>query len=590
MKRINCTLPVLFLFSFTSIAAHSSAPPVPIQINDAAVHEDPRLAKPVTIASPSIPLKEVLDKISDQTGAKLTIDANDPTSSYRVCVFCDKVPASSIMNALYSAFSINQCEWAWRRSGTRDNFEYSLFDTPAAENDKEATYNQIVSGILNRYIDLMRQLTALNPEDREKHKEEIRKALLLDGTDSLTEWFAGPYKDWIWDQAAFFFHALSISQQDDVLAGKPVTVALKSLDPEIYNSYHQCFLFANAATVDGAGNKTPEPEPTSVGFYRDDPRTRDGLLGPTIMATVNASGASGSWIGTGHFQTGVPSAIKRAWILPGDSLDDSVARTLVSASKETDNYRRATDESEAMIGLRRGTLPQIVVDRMRQSRELNIRLEQIGNGSSVPLVAVIPSDDKFSFSDPTGQPLRVFLDKLEGGIKHHMYKWRNGVLIISYPGYFVNPLDAVPYSLLSTITPDRDGVAPLSQWAKLMASVTESQSNWLLKLCKYRYEPVHFRNLMLLLNNYPEILNADGHLLDADARIYVKEISGLPGLDSVSGNWIKLRLRVGSFRGLDVNDMMTLEWQSEESGKWRGICGAGIPLYLPTGTATAQVR
>ena len=47
------------------------------------------------------------------------------------------------------------------------------------------------------------------------------------------------------------------------------------------------------------------------------------------------------------------------------------------------------------------------------------------------------------FIDPVGKQVRNSLDGLESNIKHHIYKWRGGVLIVLYPGWFAKPVDAV---------------------------------------------------------------------------------------------------------------------------------------------------
>ena len=423
-----------------------------------------------------------------------------------------------------------------------------------------------------------------------KHKEDIRQALLLDNADSLEYAFTGDYKEWVWYQASFFFNALSKDQQHDVIAGKTATVDLKSLEPSVYNMYHQCFLFSNTTYVDALGNRTPAPEPTSVQFYRADPNIADGMLGPMIMLKSSNSKGGGSWMATGQLQAGVPSVVKREWMLPGDSLSDKAADSVVKDVKESDVTRRATESTEAKINRVNNAIGQAAVEKMRSLRDLDLRLEQIGAGSSVPIVAVLPPDYPYGFMDPVGKPVHDFLDNLESLTKHHIYKWRDGVLLVSYPGWFAKRVDAIPYATLAVLKPDKTGLAPITQWATLMSGISEDESIWLARQCHYKSDLKLLRTMLLLLQKYPDAYNANGVYLDADAITFLMSQNKIPGISTVSGSHVKFRIVTWAVSGHGRDDIMRLEWHSDESPKWSTLYAMLLPRYLLTGVGTTAVE
>lgn len=587
MKRFQRTMLVLCVLLAHSYRAQASDPPnAPVTIQmKAAANEDPRLSRPVSLAAASISLKELLDRLSEQIGVRITIDANDPASSYPVLIHCDSVPAIKLLDALYGCLSIKKGEWEWLRGGSKDDYSYSFHETPWAK-DRAAIYHRIMSGLLARYMDLMRELSSLKPEDRVKRKEDIRQALLLDNSAGLDYLFNGDYKEWVWYQASFFFNALSKEQQNDVIAGKPVTVELKSLEPSIYNLYHQSFLFSNTSYVDSLGNRTFEPEPASVQFYRAEPNISDGWLGPMIMLKPSTSKGGGSWMATGQLQAGVPSAVKREWMLPGDSLSDKAADVVVKVTKENNGSRRTVEFGAVNIDRSNNPIGHQGAGEAQSRRDLDFRLEQVGAGSSVPIVAVLPPNFSMGFIDPVGKPVQYFLDNLESNTKHHMYKWRDGVLIVSYPGWFAKRVTVVPYSTLAILKLDGTGLAPITQWATLIGSISEEETMWLAAQCHYKLDAKLLRTMLLLLQEYPATHSSNGAFLDADAITALKSQNRIPGISAVFGNHIKFRILTWALSGHGRDDSMRLEWQSDAMPRWTALYGVLFPRYLPTGLDT----
>src|SRR5579862_1036860 len=113
------SLTALALFVACS-AISSAAPPEveTIDIDAAAVQQDARLNKPVTINGRHLSLKDVLARFSEQTGVSISIDVKMPASYYPVMIECRQTSLSKMMDALYALLSLRKHEWEWVR--TRD--------------------------------------------------------------------------------------------------------------------------------------------------------------------------------------------------------------------------------------------------------------------------------------------------------------------------------------------------------------------------------------------------------------------------------------------------------------------------------------
>ena len=79
---------------------------------------------------------------------------------------------------------------------------------------------------------------------------------------------------------------------------------------------------------------------------------------------------------TGQLQAGVPSAIKREWMLPGDSLSDKAADTVVKEVKE----RRCDTvvlrkQLRAKISRLNDVIGQPGGEKMRSLRDLDLHIE-----------------------------------------------------------------------------------------------------------------------------------------------------------------------------------------------------------------------
>src|SRR5437867_123663 len=71
-------------------------------LTDAMRKEDPRLEQRVSLATSRIPVGALLEKLSAQTGVRITADDRQGAGDDEVAVFLHDVPLATAMDALWS--------------------------------------------------------------------------------------------------------------------------------------------------------------------------------------------------------------------------------------------------------------------------------------------------------------------------------------------------------------------------------------------------------------------------------------------------------------------------------------------------------
>jgi len=93
------TFPRIFLILF---AASMTLPGASDPLTDKMRQEDSRLDKPVTLIAPRIYVGELLERLSEQMGVRLTAGEKDGAADDQVMVLLKDVPLGDAMNALWS--------------------------------------------------------------------------------------------------------------------------------------------------------------------------------------------------------------------------------------------------------------------------------------------------------------------------------------------------------------------------------------------------------------------------------------------------------------------------------------------------------
>lgn len=577
-RSLITVVAIAFDVAISSIAMPDPEQEITIQIDAAARQQDTRFDKPVSISARAISLKAVLDQISAQSGIDVKIDERDPASSYSVLAACSAVPAGKLVSALYGLLSLRKGEWAWMRVGKPGAYRYSLHETPWAKNRSE-TYHRILDGLLTNYLEVVRQLAPMKMEERKLHRDALKKALFLDDDSRVRFYFENEI---FWTQARFFLSALTPAQQASVLRGAGVSVALKDLAPEVYDLFHQAYVHAGRRRSNEDGTIGPVPEPDTVGFHQREVNTSRQSFAPAIM--ISMGNADISWMGTGTLDAGVRSAIERAWRITGDAADDAAGRNVIGVVNEDEDARREREKAELDRAQLIARLPGEVPDDIRRKLagtgkydlKLGTALAQMVTGSSMPLLAILPTDENRVFESPVGKSVNDYLIAIEGAQKLCFHKWRDGVLLINHPRWFTDSVSPIPYGLLHRLHPDGFGRAPLAEWLDLMGKISDDQSDWLASNNAIS-NMKQIRSLLLLTVKLPTILSDRGVLVDDDAVSYLQSVNASPEHWALSPVPVRMRVRQGHAVSAHRTANLDVQVCNEAGQKWIDVASVPLP-------------
>src|SRR5581483_5818964 len=125
----------------------------------------------------------------------------------------------------------------------------------------------------------------------------------------------------------------------------------------------------------------------------------------------------------------------------GDHTDDPAAQKTIALTRQMEKDPPP---------LRTVTMPsgrQMVV---MPSSLFRWRLAQLATGAALPMLALLPqSSSGKSLPGIQNAKVQAVLDTFDRLRDRPLYKWRNGILLINYPAYFVEEEDTLPYEVLS---------------------------------------------------------------------------------------------------------------------------------------------
>jgi hypothetical protein len=435
LQRIK-TIVGLGLFALsvgTECICKSDPPQVEtIKIDAAAVQQDSRLDKVVTLSGRSITLKEAFAAFSSQTGVAISIDDRSYASNYPLTIECRQTPVFRMMDAVYGLLSLRKAEWAWVWVNGVHGYSYDLRETPWSK-DRMNIYKTILAVMPREYMDLLRQLTPMTMAERKLHRSAVKETLHAADDGSVDVFFND---EKVWKQAEFFFTGLLPDQQDDVLRGEPVRLSPKSLSPELAE------LFAQAVPLE-QGQAVPE----TVTFMLSKPLGRASDLAPRI--NMSYIGMSGTWMGTGELHNGMRSAMNSVWMLPGDTANDPAADRVVQQAPLTADAQHEVEQAKQQAAWFESTtrlemddnVKRRVIASITSSVSLLTVLEQLSDGANVPLIALLEDHEQNSlgYASPVGKSVQQTLDRIRARWQNKMVKWRSGVLVINDLFWFADP-------------------------------------------------------------------------------------------------------------------------------------------------------
>jgi hypothetical protein len=527
-----------------------------------SLHDDERLAAPVTVSTADVSIGQLLGNWSRQTGVPISIDPRDGASSYRLLAECDKVPAARMMEALYRLFSRRGGEWAWNRTGKPGHYEYELSEPFAAKNRTES-FRQLQLGLLDRFVTVMRSMSAMSPDERRRRRVDLERALLMEKTDGADFFFTD---DWFWIQAAFFFGATTQDQQRAILNGGSVTVNLKSLSPTVHDAFRKDLARYTAPEVESTGR----PEPESVTFWSRPADLNMGTFGPTIFATGVVPQGETSYIGTGHLSAGVRAALESLWFLPGDKHDDPASVRLVPAQSGSERPASASQPAGGpdQPPIRRGRGPTV-----------KEAIRAVAQATHTPVLGIIDARSDRGAQNPAGVAISAFLAHIHGPTGLTFFKWNSGILMICDPRWFAVQDPVVPEFLIAKLGRDSHGQVALSEFIDLTRHISGEQAEW---LCDH-YHIGSYKSLQPLIElalAYPGVLTPSGTAIDsATARRVLGNRLLIPDPRAAERNALLFRLRIDATSvGSARRPWLRLEYFNPGRKTWQPTFGAEIDL------------
>ncbi len=145
--------------------ADESATPLP-----AALRDDPRLARPVTLRLKRKPLAEVLAEIGAQTRARL--EASPEVADEPAILFVNARPARDVMAQLAALF-----RYSWRRRGAGSSARYLFYQDTAARQEEERLREEERQRLLETFraqVERYRRLSQRPPEELLKEAQSLQ--------------------------------------------------------------------------------------------------------------------------------------------------------------------------------------------------------------------------------------------------------------------------------------------------------------------------------------------------------------------------------------------------------------------------------
>lgn len=105
-------------------------------------------------------------------------------------------------------------------------------------------------------------------------------------------------------------------------------------------------------------------------------------------------------------------------------------------------------------------------------------------------------------------------------------KWRNSILIASYPQWFFDSNTPVPYGPVTEFLRGPSGIVHLPALAMLMGKATDAECAALAARYDVVKNAVHMRPLLAYSRAQPDILRPSGLAVDADMLQFLRQLPG----------------------------------------------------------------
>ncbi len=436
MPRVLRVVAVIATCALLDLAPPSWARP----ISKSWRRQDPRLEQRVTVAAPRLYVGDLLARLSSLSGVSIeTGRLRDGTADERVTARLRECPLAEAMDALWSLLSYRGAEWHWNRTPSRGTFRYELIRPREAQDFARRLEEHVESDFL-RHADHMLAAVAMSPEQR---AQLARTEPTVSGLLS-SERLRGGLK--------LFSEALSPETRAQVLRGeRQVTVSVAQLSAEGKAFVQTLWARGAGNRLQSDGGAVPVPEPQSVMF--EAARIGD-KVSPSLYIHPEGMGGYG-YLGGTTYEASHRQRVLDLWRLPGDASDHPHSGRAAREPEEPSEEREA-------------------------ARALERRLTQLSEGAQLNLLARLPRIQSDA-GPPYGRKVKEYLEGLNRRAPYVHAKWRQGVLLLSYPAWFMeagSPGERAPWLVVRELKAAEErgkGILSLKDLARAASVLTEPQ-------------------------------------------------------------------------------------------------------------------
>lgn len=476
-------------------AAASAAPaqaapkPSPFALTEEMRRQDPRLQKRVTLVSPRVHIGELMEHLARQSG--VAVAASDATGAgdAEVTVALHDVPLGDAMDALWSLVSYQSAEWEWRRSGDAGHYEYQLARSDAARSLASAMKAQIQGDVENQAKTLIDALK-MSPEELAQvgAKDPLVQSMIDDGRVR---------------PSISLFAALPPDVQSDMLRNqKTLLIPVSDMTPQMQVYVDQLWQWQQDSTDKGFREHpewlTAPPPP----WYKGPPPSRIVPKPKDVGISVHVSPVSAAPMMTVDLGWGSGDFFGGLW-------EDKALRRRLDAF-----WRLSGDADGDAQTAKKAATPKTPPPSEKDSQYPN-RLIELAQAAPLSLIARVPQAQgtvSISTGDvrPYGMTVQAYLDLLDKEA-HFQHKWRDGVLLVSNPAWFVLDNDDVvaPWAVVRRLRDAEaaagDGFLSVDDLARTASDLSEPSLRRLARQYPVMDSVAHWRDLLALLHREPSL-------------------------------------------------------------------------------------
>jgi hypothetical protein len=520
MKRHVALLSLAVLLTSGAAAARCS------EINEKFRDEDARLQQRVTLTPRRVLLGDLFAELNKQTGVVIEEDERDQAPGVEVVAACKDLPLCSLLDAIWALLGNTDSKYRWYRDGSPANYKYTLYE-PDAVKKRAARLNEYALRAYENYVNTLCDLADLTTLQRKARKSEFKRAFIDTDPQQIDIMFDN---EGLWKHYALFAALVPTESRTAVLLGRQaVNVSVSETSEKIQDLFSATWKTWNTRTREPDGSLTPVPPPSSIQIFAVGPRESDIL--PTVMLQ-DSPYSRVSLISTRRTGVGLANILKKRWLLPSDSLSDKqdqVKVPAIPAEKPIISPRQPGDV-EPKFDIAPGVDPamaQAFMERVRsgqrqQSHSVEEYLKGLCRATNLSLVAVLPHGSSPSLDFQRDGIVKDYLTRLEGAGSSLMHKWRNSVLLVSFPQWFFNNSHSLPYYIVKEFPSLGSGIVELPDMAKIMGKATDADVSVLSQRYAVIRDAQIIRPGLLLAKLHPQVLTTSGFAVDEETLQYLQ--------------------------------------------------------------------